>query len=99
MTNPICEAIRLRQILAFDYAGYPRLVEPYCHGTSTAGKQVLRGVQVGGSSQSGGLGFGFGKLWRVAQMKGVRLTGEPFVPNDRHYNPEDQHMKLIHCWV
>ena len=95
--NQICEAIRLRVLLAFEYQGYPRLVEPYCHGTSTTGDQVLRAVQVGGSSKSGGLGFG--KLWSLADMKSVRLTGENFVPSDPSYNPDDRHMKLIHCRI
>jgi hypothetical protein len=39
----ICETIRLHHRLAFVYERLPRVVEPYCHGISTAGFEVLRG--------------------------------------------------------
>ena len=59
----ICEAIRKKLLLEFRYGGLPRVVEPYIHGISNRGTEVLRAVQVGGSSNSGG--FGYGKLWTV----------------------------------
>jgi hypothetical protein len=93
---PICEAIRAREVLAFDYGGEQRLVAPYCHGFSRSG-EVLRGIQVAGGSRSGGLGFG--KLWVVARMTGLRRTGRSFTPNDPHYNPNDSAMLSIHCHV
>jgi hypothetical protein len=96
-TDVICAAIRLRRLLAFEYQGLPRLVAPYCHGISRRGEEVLRGVQVGGSSRSGLLGAG--KLWRVAQMRQLRDGGESFVPNDPHYNPDDSALVEIHCRV
>lgn len=91
----ICEAIRRRFLLEFDYHGLHRVVAPYCHGTSTRGVEVLRAVQIRGSSSSGG--FGFGKLWAVAEIVDVRLTIEPFTPDDPDYNRDDRAMVHIHC--
>lgn len=96
-TSLICEAIHKRLVLEFDYRGRHRAVEPYCHGTSTRGVEVLRAVQVGGTSASGG--FGFGKLWSLADIKELRLTSETFEPDDPRYNPNDTGMKIIHCRI
>jgi hypothetical protein len=93
----ICEAIRQRRLLAFDYKGLRRRVAPYCHGLSRRGEEVLRGVQVGGPSRTGGLGFG--KLWLVSEMKNLRCTDERFAPSDPDYNPNDSAMVEIHCHV
>ena len=73
------------------------MVAPYVHGTSTAGSESLRAVQVRGQSSSGR--FGFGKLWSVDKMLNVRVTNEPFVPNDPKYNPDDTGMSEIHCRI
>ena len=95
----ICDAIRTRSLLEFDYHGLSRVVAPYCHGVSTRGVEVLRGVQVRGASSSGSGGLGFGKLWIVDQLVGLRLSGERFEPDDPHYNPDDRGMQQIHCRV
>lgn len=89
--------IRTRTLLAFDYDGQPRIVAPYCHGVTKHGAEVLRAIQVGGASRSGG--FGFGKLWHVAKMQNVRTTSDPFLPTDPNYNPHDSAMAQIHCCV
>jgi hypothetical protein len=93
----ICEAIRRRVLLEFRYSNQVRVVAPYCHGISVRNAESLRAVQVRGSSGSSGLGFG--KLWTVAKMSHLRLTDEPFVPDDPNYNPDDSAMKQIHCRV
>jgi hypothetical protein len=93
----ICEAIAKRLRLEFEYDGRHRVVEPYCHGISTKGTEVLRAVQVRGSSSS--RRYGFGKLWAVATIRGLRLTEEEFEPNDPDYNPDDSAMKEIHCRI
>jgi hypothetical protein len=96
-TSLICEAIRTRRLLEFRYHGLRRLVEPYCHGTSTRGAEVLRAVQVGGKSSSGG--FGFGKLWSVSEIEDLHVIDETFPADDPNYNPQDTGMKSIHCRV
>jgi hypothetical protein len=93
----ICDAIRQRLLLEFRYGGLPRVVEPYCHGISTRGVEVLRAVQVGGSSNSGS--FGFGKLWTVADITALRITTETFPADDPHYDPNDSVMQSIHCRI
>jgi hypothetical protein len=93
----ICEAIRKRLLLEFRYGGLPRVVEPYVHGISTRGTEVLRAVQVGGSSNSGG--FGYGKLWTVDEITALRITTESFSADDPNYDPEDSGMQSIHCRI
>jgi hypothetical protein len=93
----ICEAIRKKLLLEFRYGGLPRVVEPYAHGISTRGTEVLRAVQVGGSSNSGG--FGYGKLWAVDEITALRIMTESFPADDPNYNPEDSGMQSIHCRV
>jgi hypothetical protein len=95
----ICDAIRTRSLLEFDYHGLHRIVAPYCHGISTAGHEVLRAVQVRGASSSGPRGLGFGKLWIVAEIVGLRLSDERFEPDDPQYNPGDRAMQQIHCRI
>jgi hypothetical protein len=97
--NPICEAIRRRVLLEFRYNDRLRVVAPYCHGVSTRGSDVLRAVQVRGESSSGSGGLGFGKLWTVADMVGLRVLDESFTPDDPRYNPNDSAMTRIHCRV
>jgi hypothetical protein len=89
-----CDAIHQRLRLEFDYHQKRRIVEPYCYGISTAGKESLRAVQMGGA----GTGFGFGKMWTISEMSNVQL-GRPFSPKDPNYNPDDSGMKVIHCRI
>jgi hypothetical protein len=92
----LCAGIRWRLLVEFEYDGFHRVVQPYCHGTN-ARHEVLRGVQVRGGSRSGGLGFG--KLWLIGKMTNVRCSDEKFVPDDPGYNPEDRAILQIHCRI
>lgn len=96
MRAEICEAIRERELLEFDYDGRHRVVAPYCHGSNAKG-EVLRAIQVEGDSRSRGMGFG--KLWSVDKIQNLRRTGVAFIPNDPHYNPNDSAMVAVHCYV
>jgi hypothetical protein len=91
----ICEAIRKRSLLAFVYRGKARVVAPYCHGFKK-NTEVLRAIQVRGVTSSG---FGFGKLWHVANVSDLRILDEAFIPDDPNYNPNDSAMDRIHCRV
>jgi hypothetical protein len=93
----VCEAIRKRALLKFEYHGGPRIVAPYCYGVSARGVEVLRGIQIRGFSASGG--YGFGKLWAVRDMEHPRILDETFVPDDPDYNPSDRGMKQVYCRV
>ncbi len=93
----LCEAIRTRKVLAFAYDGHPRVVAPYCHGFTRAGDEVLRALQLRGTSRSGH--FGSGKLWTVAKMRLVRTLAEGFEADDPDYEPNDAAMARIHCRI
>ena len=93
----LCRAIRTRAVVAFEYDGLRRVVQPYCHGTTRKGQETLRAVQIAGESRSGALGYG--KLWTVAKIEGLWITGESFVPDDPEYNPEDAALATIHCRI
>ncbi len=97
--DAICETIRLHHRLVFVYQGLARVVEPYCHGTGNEGRELLRAIQVAGASRSGRLKVQSGKLWVVDKMKEIRSTGQEFVPDDPHYNPDDSAMRVIHCRI
>ncbi|MET0533553.1 MAG: hypothetical protein ABW171_04950 [Steroidobacter sp.] len=93
----ICEAIRQRRKLAFDYSGLRRVVTPYCYGVSTRDSEVLRAIQVGGQSSS--RKYGIGKLWTVSEMSRLEVLQEGFAPNDPNYNPNDSAMKRVICRI
>ena len=93
----ICDAIRRHALLEFDYDGLHRVVQPYCHGTASTGRESLRAIQVGGESR--GRLIASGKLWTVAKIINLRISEQTFVPNDPHYNPKDTAMASIHCRV
>jgi hypothetical protein len=97
MHEDICEAIRRRRVIEFDYGRGRRIVHPYCHGVTSTGTESLRAVQVGGPSGPGGLGFG--KLWATSKMSNLSVTEQEFVPDDPNYNPDDSAMVEIHCRV
>jgi hypothetical protein len=89
----ICSAIARRCLITFDYNGVHRIVQPYCHGFTRTGAETLRAVEVAGRGRA------FGKLWTVTKMQNLRLTAEPFTPDDPDYNPADSAMVEIHCRV
>jgi hypothetical protein len=93
----LCEAIGTRKLLAFSYEGLARVVAPYFHGFTLAGDEVLRAVQMRGSSRSGH--FGSGKLWTVSKMRLVRTLEEGFVADDPDYEPNDSAMARVHCRI
>jgi hypothetical protein len=93
----LCQAIETRKLLAFTYEGHARVVAPYAHGYTRTGSEVLRAVQVRGSSRSGHVGGG--KLWTISKMRLVRTLAESFVPNDPEYEPNDVAMLTVHCRI
>jgi hypothetical protein len=74
-----------------------RVVQPYCFGVSMRDNNVLRAVQVRGSSASNQLGIG--KLWTTDEIREPRILDETFTPSDPNYNPNDTAMKRIYCRI
>ena len=99
MNDVICKAIRDRALLQFHYHGHIRVVAPYCYGVSTRGSEILRAIQIRGSSSSGRVGRPLGKLWTVADIVGLERLDETFTPDDPRYNPNDTAMKRIYCRI
>lgn len=97
MNKMICDAISKREIIQFFYDGGLRIVEPHCHGISTAGNEVLRGYQSEGFSESGKPVEW--KLFDVSKISSLSNTGKIFTQNRPYYNPQDKGMKIIHCHV
>lgn len=90
----ICDAIAARNIIEFYYDGVFRVVEPHCHGWSSAGKEVVRGYQTDGSSAvSGELGW---KLFSLAKISSLTITEKTFAVR-MGYSQNDKGMSSIHC--
>jgi hypothetical protein len=92
---PICEAIEKKAVVEFIYNGGLRVVEPQCHGTSTAGNEVLRGFQTKNYSKPGESPAN--KLFEVSKISGLKPTGKTFSKPGPHYNPDDKAMGYVHC--
>jgi hypothetical protein len=91
----ICDAIAHRWVLQFHYGGGLRVVEPYRHGYSTAGKEVLRGYQVSGYSQSRNpQGW---RLFDVGKIGQLQAAPETFAATRPGYNAKDSAMRFVHC--
>jgi len=95
----ICEAIRHRRLLEVAYRGVGRLVEPYSHGTSHDGREVLVAYQrAGGSSSGHGEGW---KALHVDEVENLSMVDVSFVANQPGYRPGGQSKNLahVHCCV
>jgi hypothetical protein len=97
VNRTICDAVAELAVIEFSYRGLSRIAEPYCHGISRAGNEVLRAYQVQGDSESNDP-FGW-RLYEVNQMSGLRKTDATFEPARLGYNPNDSQMTSIHCKV
>jgi hypothetical protein len=93
--SSICRAIRSQSLVRFWYEGLPRVVEPYLHGTSTAGTEALRGFQVGGGSRHGGPPW---RLFTVTKITNIVMLDESFVIRPK-YRRNDRAFRAIHCRV
>lgn len=91
----LCRAIEQRKLVRFAYRGGNRIVEPYCHGVTKGGHELLRGYQTTGYSSSGRpKGW---RLFRLDEMGEVRITDESFAGRRSGYDPNDQAMEKIFC--
>lgn len=87
------EAIRSRRVVTFNYDGYPRVVEPFLIGTTTAGRPALRGYQTEGGSKSGTVpGW---HLFSLHKIVGIAMTQREFSGVRAEYNPADRGMLSI----
>ena len=94
MDQRICTAIKSKHHLVFRYDRLPREIEPHAHGTSSTGKEVVRGFQTDGQSSSGPLGW---RLWDVAKMESFRVSESTFTNVRPGYVRSDSQMHPVHC--
>lgn len=92
----LCEAIRRRSIIEFEYGGLPRRVEPHCHGYSRGGNELLSAYQSGGRSHSASMGW---KVFEVDRITSLIVTPHHFLKPRSTYNRERPGVDQIHCSV
>lgn len=84
----ISTAIGNRNLLAFNYAGYRRTVEPHTYGVDTKGHIALRAYQVSGGSESGEyVGW---KSFHVHEMQGLSVLSQTFAGPRQGYKRGDK---------
>ena len=93
MDQRICAAIKSNHRLEFNYDGLPREIEPHAHGTSSTGKEVVRGFQTDGQSSSGPLGW---RMWDVTKMQSFRVSELTFAEPRPGYVQGDS-LHPVHC--
>ena len=96
-TSLLCIAIRDKRVITMVYAGHRRIVEPYIHGNTSAGIEVLLGFQRQGGSTSG-----YRSSWRtfhVAKISCLELTNIAFLFQQESYHPTAREVSTIHCQV
>ena len=97
MNQKICSAIKARNIIIFYYDGGLRRIEPYCHGLSKKGKELLRAFQISGYSRSKNpIGW---KLFSISKISNLKILKDTFHHVRHEYNPKDSAMSRIFCKV
>jgi hypothetical protein len=94
MISIICEAISHRRVIQFYYDGELRIVEPHCHGITTAGNQGLRAYQIGGYSSSNKYGW---KMYDLGKSNNIVITPNSFPRARNGYKKGDSGMMQIYC--
>lgn len=98
MEEIICDAIRKRLVIEFNYEGELRIVEPFVLGLhKTTGNLVLRSYRVGGYSKSEREPSW--RLFNTTYIENLKLTDKIAKSDREYYNPEDKHMSEILCNV
>ena len=98
MNRLLCSAIRNRRVVTFYYDGGRRTVEPFCHGASQAGHDLLRGYQTAGFSRSGAPHAW--KMFRVEELSGLAMTDQVFRDTRAEYDPDrEEKMATIYCRI
>jgi hypothetical protein len=93
MKQTISQAIREKKVLTFSYDGYPRTVEPHCHGITTAGNEALRCYQTAGGSSSGNVpGW---HMMTVNKIMGLSVSQSEFSGPRSGYKRGDKGMSTI----
>lgn len=91
----ISTAIRNRNLLSFNYDGYPRIVEPHTYGLDSKGHMALRAYQVSGGSESGEyVGW---KLFHAQGIQGMAVLQQTFAGPRQGYKRRDKAFATINA--
>lgn len=98
MNGDICKAIRSHRFLELDYNDRRRVIEPYSHGLSGDGREMLVGFQRVGGSESGQVeGWKAMAVDRIEQLVVLDVT---FVPDRTDYRAGgSKNIVDVHCEV
>lgn len=95
--DALCRAIRERRLVRFEYAGRPRVVEPYLCGRDRHGHDLLTAWQAEGASSSGPpIGW---RTYRVDQISGLVVLSQTFTDVRGGFVATDERMPVVHCRV
>ncbi|SKB03143.1 hypothetical protein SAMN06295879_3667 [Agreia bicolorata] len=93
--SAIDDAIEGRLEIEFEYDGHARVVQPCAHGSHvTTGNNVVRGYQVGGTSNSRRPPLW--DLFKLDKIHGLVVTARTFPTNPPGYVLNDSHMGKIY---
>ncbi len=95
MRERICAAIDGQRLLAFDYEGWLRTVEPHAYGESPEGHELLRAFQV--SSGADSVAFLGWALFRVEAISGINVLDTVFAGPRPDYHRDDPAIRKIFC--
>jgi hypothetical protein len=93
----ICNAIHSRRLLALTYGMHRRVVEPYIHGWTLDGVEVLLCYQREGESTSG-----FRTSWRTLHVDRIvepELLDVVFAFDQADYDESAPEVRFVHCKV
>ena len=91
----ICEAIRGRRLMMYEYGGLIRVVDPHLFGENEAGNKLLSGWLRPGYSRSDPQG-GW-RTWRVERIGSAQLLDQQFAGPRPGYNPADRRVAEVFC--
>ena len=89
----ICDAIKGRQVIEFDYDSHHRIVQPAAAGPHvTTGNPVLRGYQVGGTGKTREVPFW--DLFLIEKIRNLVILEETFDADPLGYQRGDKHITI-----
>jgi hypothetical protein len=95
LTGQLCEAIRQRWLVMFEYGDLIRVVEPHRVGVNSAGHRMLSGWLRDGYGRSDPAGG-----WRnylLSEVRGLQLLAAPFAAPRPGFAAHDARMREVFC--
>ena len=91
--NDLCRAVRRGLLVRLTYGGHERTVEPYIHGSTSSGREVLLCFQVEGGSASKDPSPW--RLLHVDRVTALQVLETVFAP--REESSESREVPVVHC--